>query len=166
MFVIRRATEDDSEAIGDIHRRSIRELCAALYPPEVIEAWAAPRKAEHYSQSIRTKDYFVAEDAEGTVVGFSVLCRERCEVDAVYVHPAVKRRGLGMRLLRALEELARASGIETLRLNASLNGVPFYERAGYEWLEPGAHRLPNGVEIACVLMSKRLVVETERVDED
>ncbi len=161
MFVIRRATEEDAEAIGDVHRRSIRELCAVLYPPEVIEAWARPREPQHYSKRIREKDFFVAVDEGGAVIGFGVLNREACEVEAVYVHPEVKRRGVGLKLLRTLEELARASGIESLRLNASLNGVPFYERAGYAWLEQGAHRLANGVEIACVMMSKSLKVEAE-----
>ena len=161
MFVVRRATEDDSEIIGHVHRRSIREICGALYPPETIEAWAAPRKPEHYVKSIRNKDFYVAEDAGGAVVGFGVLNRETQEVEAVYVHPEVKRRGVGMKILRTLEGLARDAGLETLRLNASLNGVPFYERAGYAWLEQGAHRLANGVEIACVMMSKSLKDETE-----
>jgi N-acetylglutamate synthase-like GNAT family acetyltransferase len=161
MFVVRRAKEDDGETIGHVHRRSIREICGALYPPEIIEAWAAPRKAEHYAKAIRDKDFFVAEDREGAVVGFGVLNREAREVEAVYVHPEVKRRGVGMKILRALEAVARDAGLETLRLNASLNGIPFYERAGYVWREEGAHRLANGAEIACVLMDKRLTGETE-----
>ena len=161
MFVVRRATEDDVEAIGHVHRRSIREICGALYPPEVVEAWAAPRKAEHYSKAVRNKDFYVAEDAGGVVIGFGVLNRETLEVEAVYVHPEVKRRGVGMKILRTLEALARDAGLETLRLNASLNGVPFYERAGYAWREQGTHRLANGAEIACVLMDKRLAGETE-----
>jgi putative acetyltransferase len=166
MFVIRKATEEDAEEIGHLHRRSIRELCAALYPPEVIEAWARPREPGHYSRRMREKDFFVAVDEGERLVGFGVLSRETCEVEAVYVHPEAKRRGVGWKLLHTLEEVARASGIETLRLNASLNGVPFYERAGYAWLEQGTHRLGNGVEVACVLMSKRLTAETEGVDGD
>jgi GNAT superfamily N-acetyltransferase len=166
MFVVRRATEDDVEAIGHVHRRSIREICGALYPPEVIEAWAAPRKPEHYLKGVRTKDFLVAVDEGARLVGFGVLNRETSEVEAVYVHPEVKRRGVGAKLLGALEELARASGIESLRLNASLNGVPFYERAGYVWREQGAHRLTNGGEVACVLMDKRLAGETEGAEGD
>ena len=166
MFVVRRATEDDAEAIGRVHRRSIREICGALYPPEVIEAWAAPRKPETYSKAVRDKDFYVAEDAGGALVGFGVLNRETREVEAVYVHPEVKRRGVGMKILRALEAVARGAGLETLHLNASLNGVPFYERAGYAWREQGTHRLANGVEIACVLMDKRLTGEMEGAEGD
>jgi N-acetylglutamate synthase-like GNAT family acetyltransferase len=166
MFVVRRATEDDVEAIGRVHRRSIREICGAHYPPEVIEAWAAPRRPEHYSKAVRNKDFYVAEDAEGAVVGFGVLNRETQEVEAVYVQPEVKRRGAGMKILRTLEDVARGAGLETLHLNASLNGVPFYEGAGYAWLEQGAHRLANGVEIACVLMSKSLTEETGGAEGD
>ncbi len=166
MFVVRRATEEDSEAIGHVHRRSIREICGVLYPPEVIEAWAAPRRPEHYVKSILSKDYFVAEDASGSLVGFGVLNRETREVEALYVHPEVKKRGVGRKILRVLEGLARAEGIESLHLNASLNGVPFYEREGYVWREQGAHRLSNGVEVACVLMDKRLTNKTGKADGD
>jgi putative acetyltransferase len=166
MFVVRRAAEDDVEAIGHVHRRSIREICGALYPPEVIKAWAAPRKPEHYLKSVRSKDFLVAVGEGARLVGFGVLNRETREVEAVYVHPEVKRRGVGMKLLRALEALARGAGIESLRLNASLNGVPFYERAGYAWREQGSHRLSNGCEVACVLMDKRLSGETGEAEGD
>jgi putative acetyltransferase len=164
MVVIRRATEEDVEAVGDVHRRSIRGICGARYPPDVIEAWAEPRRPEHYAKAVRDKEFFVAEDEGGRVVGFGVLNVESREVEAVYVSPEVTRRGVGLKIMRALEERAGAAGIESLRLNASLNGVPFYEHAGYERHEEGTYRLANGVEIDCVLMTKRLAARDERMN--
>jgi len=166
MVIIRRATEEDVEAVGDVHRRSVRGIRGAPYPPEVIEAWAAPRKPEHYVKSVREKEFFVAEDEDGRVVGFGVLNVESREVEAVYVSPEATRGGTGLKLMRVLEGRAAAAGLESLRLNASLNGVPFYERAGYERKAEGTYRLANGAEIACVLMTKRLCAQDDGAEGD
>ena len=156
MVVIRRATEEDVEAVGDVHRRSVRGIRGTHYPPEVIEEWAGPRNPEHYVRAVREKEFFVAEDEGGQIVGFGVLNVESREVEAVYVSPEATRGGMGLKILRTLEARAREHGLDTLHLNASLNGVPFYERAGFERREEGTYRLQSGGEMACVVMTKRL----------
>jgi ribosomal protein S18 acetylase RimI-like enzyme len=111
-------------------------------------------------KSIRGKEFFVAEE-DAIILGFSVLNQESAVVEAVYVSPAAGRRGIGLELLKELEERARALGLGTLRLNASLNAVLFYKRAGYVAQEESKYRLSNGVEIACVPMVKVMELETE-----
>lgn len=166
MVEIRRATEEDAGAVGDVHRRSVRGIRGALYAREVIEAWAAPRNPEHYVRAAREKEFFVAEDEDGQIVGFGVLNVESREVEAVYVSPEATRGGTGLKILRTLEARAREHGLDALHLNASLNGVPFYERAGFERRENGTYRLQNGIEIACILMTKRLAAPDERAEGD
>jgi len=156
IFSVRRARREDNEAIGRMHVASIRELCRAHYSPEEIEAWAsAPRGANFYVKAIKQKEFYVAEDDE-EIIGFGTLNLAGGEVEAVYVHPAAIRRGVGLKLLITLEGRARAGGLKRVHLCASLNAVEFYERAGFERQHNTSHRLANGVEIACVLMSKEL----------
>lgn len=155
MFTVRRATPEDSPGIGWVHVRAIRELCAARYPSEEIEAWAKQRDPEHYVEAIRGKEFYVAEQ-DGSVVGFGTLDKESGEIEAVYVSPDVAGRGVGSEILRKLEERAMASGLKALRLDASLNAIPFYTRNGYSTVRELKHRLTSGVEIACVLMTKDL----------
>ena len=69
-------------------------------------------------------------DDDGVIVGFGVLDQESAVVEAVYVITGAGRRGIGLEVLRKLEDRARALGLTVLRLNASLNAVPFYEKAG------------------------------------
>ena len=157
-FNVRRARREDTDAIGRVHVAAIRELCRNHYSPAEIEAWAAPRKPEHYLEAIRHKEFYVADD-DG-IVGFGTLNPAGGEVEAVYVHPAVNRRGVGRELLRTLEWRAREFGLKSLHLCASLNAVQFYERANFERQQDTSHRLASGVEIACVLMSKELREET------
>ncbi len=78
------------------------------------------------------------------------------EIEAVYVSPDVVRRGVGKAILQKLEERARDLKIKSLKMNASLNAVPFYKSAGYESQKEMKHHLASGVEIGCVLMTKEL----------
>ncbi|MCA1613559.1 MAG: GNAT family N-acetyltransferase [Acidobacteria bacterium] len=160
MACIRRARMEDARDIGSVHAESVRAFCAGHYAPSDIEAWVAPRPERHYDRAIREKDFYVAEDGEG-VIGFAVLNPPAGEVEAVYVRPRAARRGVGLSLLRTLEEQAKARGLTGLRLCASLNAVPFYERAGFARGELTAHRLQTGVEIACVRMTKVLTENRE-----
>jgi putative acetyltransferase len=153
MAVIRRAKSEDNDAIGRVHLRAIKEICASRYTSEEIEAWAQPRKPNHYVESISNNEFYVAEE-NGAVVGFGTLNQELGEIEAVYVLPEVVRRGIGLRILRKLEERARELGVKSLRLNSSLNAVPFYKRAGYKPQGESKHRLSSGVEVGCVLMTK------------
>ena len=160
MLQIRRALREDCQSIASVHAAAVRGIRTALYTPEEIQAWAVPKRPESYEESIRTKEFFVAADG-GAILGFGVLNQETAEVEAVYVTPEAGRRGLGLEILRKLEERARAQGLAQLRLNASLNAVPFYERAGYLAQEQSKYRLLTGVEIACVVMVKAMTREAD-----
>lgn len=161
-FSVRRARREDDEAIGRMHVASIRELCRAHYRSEEIEAWAAPRGVDFYVKAIERKEFYVAED-DGEIIGFGTLNVASEEVEAVYVHPSSTKRGVGLKLLRTLEARAREGGLKSLHLCASLNAVEFYERAGFERQYETSHRLANGIEIACVQMSKELREEKSQV---
>lgn len=131
-----------------------------MYTAEEIQAWAVPKKPESYAESIRSKEFFVA--VEGSVIlGFGVFNQENAEVEAVYVSPEASGRGIGLEVLKKLEERARALGLRVMRLNASLNAVPFYKRAGYVAQEASKYRLSTGVEIACVPMIKAVNAEAD-----
>lgn len=164
MLNIRRARQEDCHSIMSVHIDAVRGIRTALYTAEEIQAWAAPRKPESYEESIRSKEFFVAEE-DGVIVGFGILNQSTTEVEAVYVSPKAGRRGVGLKVLKKVEERARALGLEALRLNASLNAVPFYKRAGYVGKEESRYRLSTGVEIACVPMVK-LIQEPGPSQED
>ena len=160
MLKIRKARQEDSHSIGRVHAAAVSGIRTALYTPEEIQAWAVPKQPESYEESIHSKEFFVAED-DGVILGFGVLNQESAEVEAVYVSPEAGRRGIGLEVLRKLEERARDLGIWELRLNASLNAVRFYEKAGYVAQERSKYRLLTGVEIACVPMVKALTRDAD-----
>ena len=155
MPIVRRARQDDCRSIMRTHTGAVRTIPAYHYTPEEIEAWAIPRKLESYQQAVDHKEFYVAAEGED-IVGFGVLDQNEGVVEAVYVSPEVKGKGLGLMLLRKLEARARELGLDMLRLNASLNAVGFYKRAGYVAQAESKYRLASGVEIRCVPMAKEL----------
>jgi GNAT superfamily N-acetyltransferase len=160
MLKIRRAQPEDCHSIASVHSAAVRGISTAVYTPEEIQAWAVPREPASYEESIRSKEFFVAEDG-CAIVGFGVLNPETAEVEAVYVDPGAGRRGIGREVLRKLEERASALGLTVMRLNASLNAVPFYEKAGYVAQVRSTYRLLTGVEIACIPMVKLMTREPD-----
>jgi putative acetyltransferase len=163
VVIIRKADQADCSSIAHVHTAAVRAISTSLYTPEEIEAWARPRTPEDYTQSIRTKEFYVAV-GEGTIVGFGVLNQESREIEAVYVSPNVGSRGVGRMILCRLEDRARGLGLDELSLNASLNAVRFYQDAGYVAQEESKYRLSSGVEIACVPMCKSLMRPIEKGD--
>jgi len=160
MLTIRRSRKEDCQSIGNVHTAAVAGIRTSLYTPEELKAWAVPKQRESYEESIRSNEFFVAEE-NGIIIGFGVLNQESAVVEALYVNPTAPRRGIGHELLRTLEERARALGLKALRLDASLNAVPFYQRAGYVAEAKSKYRLYTGVEIACVPMVKSIELEAD-----
>ncbi len=130
---IRPATAEDRNALWQVHTQAIRQSAKSHYDAAQIEAWAGRLTPEGY----RPPDtYVIAEAEDGSVVGFGELNLQATEIKAVFVDPKFGRRGIGSHLLKALEDLAKRQGLTTLVLDASLNAVKFYERAGYRQAEP------------------------------
>jgi len=99
---------------------------------------------------------FLVAETGGSVVGFSQLLPESCEVRAVYVDPDAQGGGVGSALLERIESVAREMGLEEVELRSSLNAVSFYSNRGCKRVQDTTHRLADGSELPCVLMRKRL----------
>lgn len=154
---LRRALVADREAIRDVHTASIRTLCRDFYSSEQIEAWSGFLKPESYRLVLEDtgRHVWVAE-VSGALVGFGQLNPVSRELEALYVHPDHAGRGVGHALLTHLEGLARKAGVASLRLTATLNAVPFYERSGWVVASRGTHTHPSGLALACAFMTRDL----------
>jgi len=154
-ITIRRASAADIPAIWDIRTRAIIQTCSSHYAPALIDAWVRNPMPGGFSSFVETEPFFVASVGQ-SLVGFAALKRASSEIDAVFVCPTFTRHGLGMRLLSHLESVATALGLYRLKLDASLNAVPFYQAAGYEVGHGGVHVAQSGLQIPCMHMEKRL----------
>jgi GNAT superfamily N-acetyltransferase len=71
-------------------------------------------------------------------VGFAVLLPRDgfCELDGLYVEPALHGRGIGRALVTDALRQALAVGIATVEANANLRAVGFYRTMGFTPLAP------------------------------
>lgn len=148
---LRLAEPADAAAICALHVASIRQLCAKDYSPEQIEAWAGPKRPEHYLWSIGQRCLFVAE-MDGKIIGIGEYNAAKTEVCALYVHPAHAGQGVGTLLFQRVRDELRALGLTQAQLDASLTSVPFYLSQGAIFGERCTHTLHGNVSIPCVRM--------------
>jgi GNAT superfamily N-acetyltransferase len=171
-LTIRVARSDDCAALEAVIARAVHELQAGFLSPDEIAASAAFMSLD--SQLLRDGTYLCALEGD-TIVGCggwswrrtlfggdgaSELidpapldpAREPARIRAMYTHPDHARRGVGMAILTAAEEAARAAGFRETELMSTLSGAPLYERCGYR--ASGARAVYAGVPL--IPMKKRL----------
>jgi putative acetyltransferase len=151
--IVRRAMLEDAVAICDLHKASVRDLCAGTYSSEQISAWLAPRRPDDYrkAMTVGRETMFVGQRAQ-RIVGFVSI--KTSMLIGLYVDPD-GGRGAGRILLQAAEGHARSDGVAVLSLQATLNAVPFYERHGFS-LDRHGTVWRGGLELPVVEMSKTL----------
>jgi len=79
--------------------------------------------------------HFVAKDtASKKVIGTARLIQKSPEIGKigrVAVLPDHRGKGVGTKIMQAIESFARARNFRYLELDAQLQAIPFYERLGY-----------------------------------
>jgi GNAT superfamily N-acetyltransferase len=161
-FQLRLGRPDDAAAILETQRSAIRQTAASAYSADIIDEWAPAvivrERVDVFQRWIERGDELivVALEPAGKIIGFGSIVTANSELRAVYVDAAFGGRGVGRALLGRLEELARHAGVAELRMDASINAVPFYEANGFISLERGDHVMSSGGRMACVRMRKAL----------
>lgn len=151
----RPATQADLADLWALRTRAVRASCASHYPPEVIDTWCASPAPESLPGLVAAGGALVAQEA-GRMLGYAILDLDSGEVDAVFVEPSEQGRGIALQLLVALEAMALARGLTRLFLSASLNAVPFYQRAGFVPLREELYPHRSGIALRSVFMEKLL----------
>lgn len=152
--LVRRARPDDAAAACAALRRSIVECCVLdhRHDPALLDPWLANKTPEVVRGWYeRENDYSVVAEQDGVLVGVAALLAAGV-VALCYLVPEAHHRGLGARMLAALEEEARRRGLKELTLTSTRTGLPFYLRQGY--VDEGPTRSHFGLEARA--MRKRL----------
>lgn len=138
-FRIRNALAADAPALAGIYSHHIAHG-TGTFEEEPVDAAAMAARLDAIGR--RGWPWLVAEDADGTVIGYAYagIFRDRaayrftCE-DSIYVAPAHLGRGLGRALLDALMPAARATGFERMIAvigdSANAGSIRVHESAGF-----------------------------------
>ncbi|MHC8338593.1 GNAT family N-acetyltransferase [Pseudomonas sp. HLT2-19-2] len=154
MFEIRKASQSDAQTAFDIRLLAIRHQCIGAYTEKQMLAWTKGSAEDGYD--VLMEKHFYLGCVQGEPVATGMLDPENREIGAIFIHPDFMRRGLGKRVLRFLEDLARDLGLREVCLDATLNAADFYRRYGYVGEESAIYHSPSGLQLACVPMVKKL----------
>jgi predicted GNAT family N-acyltransferase len=132
----------------------VTDIRLATSTPEVSDALAVRTEVFVHEQGVPrhleidelddTADHFVAYDAVGVAVGAGRLVVEPAGFEGapsstgpvahlgrLAVRDAARGTGLGVALVRAIEEQAQRRGLRVIALSAQTYAIGFYERLGY-----------------------------------
>jgi ribosomal protein S18 acetylase RimI-like enzyme len=114
-----------------IRRLEERDIDAAIALTD-LEAWGYTREDFRRLLALSPGGCFAAE-RDRRVVG--VLTTTTYDglafLGAVIVAPELRGKGVGKQMMEATLAHLRTAGVRTVRLNAYLNAIPFYERLGF-----------------------------------
>ena len=175
-FTIRPAQPSDIPALEALIARSARGLSTGYYRFEELEAAVAYVFGVD-SELIADQSYFVVEvdgrpaacggwsrrktlfggdQYAGREAGFLDPAVDAAKIRAFFVDPGHARLGLGRALLEHCEAEARRHGFTSAEMMATLPGVDFYRRCGYQGDTIEPYMAPDGIAIRFVPMRRRL----------
>lgn len=174
LFEIRLAEQNDASEIRNLMDLAIAELQKGYLSEEQIEASKAGMGLD--TQLIDDQTYFCVwysyvlvgcggwsrratlyggNHSAGRDARLLNPATERARIRAMYTHPEYTKRGIGRLILQAGEDAARAEGFTSLEMAATMAGVPFYKRCGYE-IESEWYDENGAVPVPLATMVKRL----------
>ena len=138
----------DATGVSDLICTTLRISNARDYPVDFLSKVEASLTPQSLRELAKERVILVAMEGD-VIVGTASLGRD--QVHAVFVHPARQGRGIGRRLMEAVESEARARGERELILYASLSAVAFYGANGW-----GTVREHRDGDARLVVMTKPL----------
>jgi GNAT superfamily N-acetyltransferase len=151
----RRITMADEADFFELRRCAILAGCTGYYPADLLHAWTDPLTDGRLRDPPAEHCYFAALGDQ--IVGSGMIDLDTARMDAVFVHPMFFRRGIGAAIVRHLENIARAHGLQRLTLDATLNAVEFYRSVGFVGDDTRIYSSPRGLSLSCAPMTKRLM---------
>lgn len=155
-FKIRNFISGDELEVYQLFYDAVHTINAKDYNQAQLNAWA-PKEGDlkKWKALLEKNETVIAvEKATNKIVGFADLEKDG-HLNHGYVHKDYQARGIGVALLKALEERARIIGIKELHANASITAKPFLEAKGYV-VENQQSVQVNGVKFINYLMRKKL----------
>lgn len=134
---IRRFEEADARAVSDLVVRALRISNVRDYPPEMMEELAKRMQPEDILGRASWTHFYVAAQGDA-IVGCGAIGPywdrqdESC-LFTIFVLPEWQGKGVGRRIVEALEVDEFALRARRIEIPASITGVGFYKRLGYTY---------------------------------
>ncbi|MDX8513733.1 GNAT family N-acetyltransferase [Mesorhizobium captivum] len=135
-LTVRRASDDEADAVSRVIVAALRETNARDYAPDIIARVERSFSPSAMRQFFRKRQVFVAI-VGNQVVGTASL--DGATVRSVFVDPEFQSRGIGRRLMAEVGEAAWADGVKILTVPSSMTAEPFYSKLGFRAVRDSFH---------------------------
>ncbi len=155
-MIIRLFKKNDARDVFETHELAVKKVMGEFYSPKQIIALTENSEAYNWAETLSSKTLALVADTGIKVVGFADLDKNQENsgyMQHLYVNPSYHGQGIGSKLVKDLEALARQIGINQITLEASINAHCFYRNRGYEGNRPSI-KLFDGIEFEVYKMSK------------
>jgi GNAT superfamily N-acetyltransferase len=121
--------------LDEVSQLEALQLRASVVAPDYREALAAHPGVIHLAAADVSEQRTRVAMVAGRVAGFSVVLPVRgttCELDGLFVEPALMRKGVGRALIDDVLARARVHGVLRIDVIANPTAVDFYTKVGFK----------------------------------
>ena len=126
---LRRFRPEDTPALIDLFKDTVRRVNSRDYTPEQVRAWA-PDEVDPARWAVLADRYTLVAEVDGRIVGFTDLEPDG-HIDRFFVHADFQGQGVGRAVLTEVVAEAVRLGVRRLFADVSITARPFFGRHGF-----------------------------------
>ena len=134
---IRKFAETDAKEVSDLIIRTLMISNTKDYPAEMILELTRRMQPEDILERARRTHFYVAEE-NNVIVGCGAIGpywdkTDESSLFTIFVLPEYQGRGIGRRIVETLEKDEYALRAKRIEIPASITGLEFYKKLGYDY---------------------------------
>ena len=136
-MIVRRFKESDAAAVAELIKETLRISNTRDYPADIMEELMKRHTPEYVLQRASWTHFYVAEE-ENHLIGCGAIGpywdkEDESSLFSFFVRPDQQRKGIGAAIMQALENDEYALRAKRIEIPASITGLPFYQKMGYQF---------------------------------
>ena len=136
-MLIRKFAETDAKEVSDLIIRTLMISNTKDYPAEMMLELTRRMQPEDILERARWTHFYVAEE-NNVIVGCGAIGpywdkTDESSLFTIFVLPEYQGRGIGRRIVETLEKDEYALRAKRIEIPASITGLEFYKKLGYDY---------------------------------
>ena len=136
-MIVRRFAETDAQEVSDLIIKTIRVSNTKDYPVEMMEELIRHMQPQDVLKRASWTHFYVVEE-NSAIVGCGAIGpywdkTDESSLFTIFVLPEHQGRGIGRLIIETLEKDEYALRAKRIEIPASITGLEFYRRMGYEY---------------------------------